>query len=127
MRRKPKLSTKQKVDICEQYFNTANLKVTKNAENKFTNIGKFISAQGYFLYTVFERYIKGNIMNRNLLGELRIMKDYGIKPNYSALQREYGIDRHTIKNTMTMMAFLKEKVEKEYPNGTGIHKSVISF
>ncbi|WP_268874605.1 hypothetical protein [Merdibacter massiliensis] len=44
MRRKPKLSTKQKVDICEQYFNTANLKVTKNAENKFTNIGKFISA-----------------------------------------------------------------------------------
>ena len=28
MRRKPKLSTKQKVDICEQYFNTANLKVT---------------------------------------------------------------------------------------------------
>ncbi|WP_161941300.1 hypothetical protein [Merdibacter massiliensis] len=55
------------------------------------------------------------------------MKDYGIKPNYSALQREYGIDRHTIKNTMTMMAFLKEKVEKEYPNGTGIHKSVISF
>lgn len=27
-----------------QSTNTANLKVTKNAENKFTNIGKFISA-----------------------------------------------------------------------------------
>lgn len=36
-------------------------------------------------------------MKRNLLEELRIMKDYGIKPNYSALQREYAINRHTIK------------------------------
>ena len=36
-------------------------------------------------------------MKRNIIGELRIMKDLGIKPNYSALQREYGIDRHTIK------------------------------
>ena len=34
---------------------------------------------------------------RNLLGEIRIMKDLNIKPNFSALQREYGVDRHTIK------------------------------
>lgn len=33
----------------------------------------------------------------NLIGELRIMKDFDIKPNFSALQREYGKDRHTIK------------------------------
>lgn len=33
----------------------------------------------------------------NLIGELRIMKDFDIKPNFSALQREYGNDRHTIK------------------------------
>lgn len=36
-------------------------------------------------------------MKRNLIGELRIMKDLGIKPNFSALEREYGKDRHTIK------------------------------
>lgn len=36
-------------------------------------------------------------MFKNLLGELRIMKDFGVKPNYSALQREYNVDRHTIK------------------------------
>ena len=35
--------------------------------------------------------------NNNLIGELRIMKDFDIKPNFSALQREYGNDRHTIK------------------------------
>lgn len=34
---------------------------------------------------------------RNLLGEIRIMKDLNIIPNFSALQREYGVDRHTIK------------------------------
>jgi len=34
---------------------------------------------------------------RNLLGEIRIMKDLDIKPNFSAFQREYGVDRHTIK------------------------------
>lgn len=35
--------------------------------------------------------------DKNLIGELRIMKDFRIKPNYSALEREYGLDRHTIK------------------------------
>lgn len=33
----------------------------------------------------------------NLLGELYIMDQMGIKPNYSALSREYNVDRHTIK------------------------------
>lgn len=36
-------------------------------------------------------------MKRNLIGELRIMKDLGIKPNFSALGREYDKDRHTVK------------------------------
>lgn len=31
-------------EYLDMLYNTANLKVTKNAENKFTNIGKFISA-----------------------------------------------------------------------------------
>ena len=34
---------------------------------------------------------------KNLLGELYIMDQMGIKPNYSALSREYNVDRHTIK------------------------------
>jgi len=36
-------------------------------------------------------------IERNILGELRIYKGMNMKPNYSALQRKYGIDRHTIK------------------------------
>lgn len=32
-----------------------------------------------------------------VMGELKIMDTLGIKPNYSALAREYGIDRRTIK------------------------------
>lgn len=36
-------------------------------------------------------------MKKNLLGELFIMKEMDIKPNFSELSREYGIDRHTIK------------------------------
>ena len=34
---------------------------------------------------------------KNLLGELYIMDQMGIKPNYSALSREYNVDRHTIR------------------------------
>lgn len=37
------------------------------------------------------------IKDKNIIGVLRIMKDLGIKPNYSELERAYGIDRHTIK------------------------------
>lgn len=33
----------------------------------------------------------------NLLGELGIIKAMQIKPNFSELQRRYGVDRHTIK------------------------------
>jgi transposase len=36
-------------------------------------------------------------MELNLIGELKIMKENGIKPNFSSLQRKYNIDRHTIK------------------------------
>lgn len=36
-------------------------------------------------------------MLKNIIGELRIMKELNIKPNFSALSREYGIDRRTIK------------------------------
>jgi transposase len=36
-------------------------------------------------------------MDHNLVGELMALKEMGVKPNYSALQKEYGVDRHTIK------------------------------
>ncbi len=36
-------------------------------------------------------------METNLIGELKIMKELNIKPNMSAIAREYGCDRHTIK------------------------------
>lgn len=36
-------------------------------------------------------------MLKNLIGELRIMKELKIMPNFSALSRKYGIDRHTIR------------------------------
>ena len=36
-------------------------------------------------------------MLKNLIGEIRIMKKLKIMPNFSALSRQYGIDRHTIR------------------------------
>lgn len=33
-----------------------------------------------------------NQMIKNLIGELRFMKDLNIKPNFSEMSREYGID-----------------------------------
>lgn len=36
-------------------------------------------------------------MERNIVGEIRIMKDLNIKPNFSALARTFGCDRHTAK------------------------------
>lgn len=33
---------------------------------------------------------------KNLIGEFRIMKDLGIKPNFSSLQKRIGVDYHTI-------------------------------
>lgn len=44
-------------------------------------------------------------MQANLIGELKIMKELNIKPNFSSLQRQYNVDRHTIKNIMKMMVF----------------------
>lgn len=42
--------------------------------------------------------LKGSVsMERNIIGELKIMKELDIKPNFSALAREYGYDRHTVK------------------------------
>lgn len=35
--------------------------------------------------------------NTNVIGQLRIMKDLNIKPNFSAIAREYEMDRHTVK------------------------------
>ena len=34
---------------------------------------------------------------KNIMGVLRIMDDYNIKPNYSELSRSLKVDRHTLK------------------------------
>ena len=36
-------------------------------------------------------------MNKNFKGELAIMDSMGIKPNYAALGRKYGMDYRTVK------------------------------
>lgn len=36
-------------------------------------------------------------MQKNLKGEIEIMKNLGIKPNYSAIARECGMDWRTVK------------------------------
>ena len=34
---------------------------------------------------------------QKVIGVLSTMKDFNMKPNFSELERKYGIDRHTIK------------------------------
>jgi len=54
------------------------------------------------------------IVETNILGALRIMKDMNIKPNFSALQRKYNIDRHTIKKYYDNDGIVhKDRKEKE--------------
>ena len=36
-------------------------------------------------------------MDKNIIGELNLMKNLGIKPNFAALGREYGMDPRTVK------------------------------
>ena len=36
-------------------------------------------------------------MNKNIKGELALMDSLGIKPNYAALGRKYGMDWRTVK------------------------------
>ena len=36
-------------------------------------------------------------MNNNVKGELSVMDSLGIKPNYAALGRKYGLDWRTVK------------------------------
>ena len=41
--------------------------------------------------------MKENIKLKNMKGQLEIMKTLGIKPNFSELERAFGLERHTIK------------------------------
>ena len=38
-------------------------------------------------------------METNIIGELNNLKERDIKLNFSELSRQYGLHRHTIKNT----------------------------
>ena len=35
-------------------------------------------------------------MERNLIGEMNMLKESGIKPNFTDIARRYGVDRHTV-------------------------------
>ena len=35
-------------------------------------------------------------MDRNMIGELNMYRESGIKPNFSDIARRYGRDRHTV-------------------------------
>lgn len=39
---------------------------------------------------------------QKVIGVLSIMKDFNMKPNFSELERVYGIDRHTIKKYVSV-------------------------
>lgn len=54
---------------------------------------------------------------QKVIGVLSIMKDFNMKPNFSELERMYGIDRHTIKSITKMVAYLSGRSLKEYLNG----------
>ena len=48
-----------------------------------------------YIFTKAERIY--TVMEKNLLGEIRMMKDLKVTPNFSALGRKYQVDRHTAK------------------------------
>ena len=51
------------------------------------------------IYSSFVTLSSGGVthMNNNLKGELAVMDSFGIKPNYAALGRKYGMDWRTVK------------------------------
>lgn len=48
----------------------------------------------------------------NLVGELKLMKELNIKPNFSDLQRKYDIDRHTTKKIYDNGGIIERKRRK---------------
>lgn len=70
-----------------------------------------ISALGYFFVISFLKKEKTEM--NNILGELYIMDQMGIKPNYSALSREYKIDRHTIKKYHSNGGIIRKKPQRK--------------
>lgn len=65
-------------------------------------------------------------MKRNLIGELTIMKQLNIKPNFSALSREYGIDRHTIKKYYDQGG-IKRKLMKRSSFCDNYHEEILDL
>ena len=49
-----------------------------------------------FFDRIFCIQIQEIIMERNIIGDLLILKQMNIKPNFSELARIYDMDRHTV-------------------------------
>lgn len=57
-----------------------------------------------------------------VIGDLKVMKDMNIKPNFSELQRIHGIDRHTIRKYYEAGCVPERK--KRIAGPSGIHSSM---
>lgn len=57
-----------------------------------------------------------------VIGDLKVMKDMNIKPNFSELQRIHGIDRHTTESITRPGVF--RNVKKRIAGPSGIHSSM---
>ena len=94
------------LDILPPYFviykNKAsvnvNIKIAEIDNIRIANYGKenIVFNSIILLKSSISKYIGETIMERNILGELLILKHMNIKPNFSELARKYDINRHTI-------------------------------
>ena len=66
------------------------------------------------------------MMERNLIGEIRIMKELNIKPNISALPRKYKKDRHTIKKYYDSFGVPERKKESSVVCGINITMKLLN-
>ena len=58
------------------------------------------------------------IKSQELRGDLEILKTNDIKPNYSALAKEYGLDRHTVAKYWKEGGIRMSPIERETPFDT---------
>lgn len=64
---------------------------------------------------------------QKVIGVLSIMKDFNMKPNFSELERVYGIDRHTIKKYYENGGILERKKIKKVSKWDPLYDVIISL
>lgn len=64
---------------------------------------------------------------QKVIGVLSIMKDFNMKPNFSELERVYGIDCHTIKKYYENGSILERKKLKKVSKWDPLYDVIISL